>query len=199
MPLAKTKYRPADAPNRLPPLSGAVVLEGVDANDLEDVVANQAASSTPSAPTGESPNMNVDVGTDSLQKPPCGPEADDAREFLLAPPQGKTVAQLQAEMREPIKLEDVNPSNPFVPREGVRYSLGEVMLTVTLAAIGLSGIHWLPDGWFVGIFGPLAFLGLLYALIAQPENRMVRRVLWSVTIIYFGAAAASLAITLSKP
>ena len=72
-----------------------------------------------------------------------------------------------------------------------RFSLRELLFLVTLVAIGLSGMHWLPLRLYAGMSGLAALIGLVILSVLRPSRLVAHLAWWSVLGIYVLSAFAA--------
>ncbi|MCA9266929.1 MAG: hypothetical protein KDA41_00585, partial [Planctomycetales bacterium] len=90
----------------------------------------------------------------------------------VRPPVGKTPAEVFAEHSEPPSLDDplaVYEAPALVPQ----FSLQEILLLTTMAAVGFGGARALPAAPFACLVGVLAFVFLAVTTAANVRNRWV--------------------------
>jgi hypothetical protein len=109
----------------------------------------------------------------------------------LAPTEGKSSAELLHELED--RSGEVLVPLPAVeepPR--AQFRLSELMILMTLAAVGLAGARALPAGMFAFVAGALAFASLW--LVAQWEirHRWALLAVWGLATVYLFAAAMAI-------
>ena len=113
----------------------------------------------------------------------------------LAPPEGKSPAQLLNELEGPefydkiaanmAKLADERPAKP-------QFSLAELLILTTIAAVGLAGVRVLPAAPLAGLVGILAFVAMWLTGHWQIRHRWVHLAVWGLVMIYAIAAVAAI-------
>ncbi len=86
------------------------------------------------------------------------------------------------------------------PRPNARYqfSLAEMFLVISLAAVILSVLGYLPGGYSPENFAGVAGFGVLAALVVlaylKPKRFIVHMVWWALLVFYLGACIAALLV-----
>jgi hypothetical protein len=107
----------------------------------------------------------------------------------VAPAEGKSLAQInQAELPEPEDWDETEPTGGENSERPLQFSLRDLLVLFTFAAIGLAIVRWLPGGYFAGASGLVAFVALLVARVWNPKSFVVRALIWAIVTIYFFAA-----------
>jgi hypothetical protein len=113
---------------------------------------------------------------------------DDAQSERIAPPEGKSFAEIRAGIEATV----MPPAGSACERqvgiassaEATRFSLGEMLAVVTIVSIGMAGVRWLPPPVYAGIVGFVMF-GLLIALsLWNVEARLAKLIWWSLLMVY---------------
>lgn len=116
---------------------------------------------------------------------------DDAawdEDVPLAPPEGKTPAEIEAELGGEREFE--LPLDE--PRAEFRFSLAELFFLVTFASIGAAGSRVLPPAGFACLVGVLAFFWMYFAHSAQVRNRWVQMTGLALVVVYVMAAVEAI-------
>ena len=118
------------------------------------------------------------------------PESTGEDEKLeVAPVEGKSLAQINLEERpEPEDRDDAELTGSENSERPLQFSLRDLLVLLTFAAIGLAIVRWLPAEYFAGASGFVAFIALLVARVWNPKSFVVRALIWAVVTTYFFAA-----------
>jgi hypothetical protein len=117
-------------------------------------------------------------------------------EYLVAPPDPDT-----PRYKPPLyqTLPDEFPEPEPETKEPLQFTLRELMLTVTVAAVVLGLVCSLPGGWSVQGLAFVAGLGVLAGLVVlqwlQPKRRIIYFVWWILFISYLVMCLAAGAAT----
>jgi len=116
----------------------------------------------------------------------------------LMPPLGRTPAEVQAEWSEYPILEQVLAEQRRIEAERpLQFTIGELLMLMTMAAIGLAGLRWFPPVWMSLTMGAMT-VGFLWATTRyEIRNRAVHVAGWSMLSIYFVSLIAAIARTTS--
>jgi hypothetical protein len=124
--------------------------------------------------------------------------AEDER-LAVAPAAGKSLAQINLErLPDPEALDDAGPADGANSQPRLQFSLRELLVLFTFAAIGLAIIRWVPAGYFAGASGFVAFIALLVARVWSPKSFVVRALIWAVVTVYFFAAFGAAVMQIRK-
>jgi hypothetical protein len=109
----------------------------------------------------------------------------------LAPAEGKSSAQLLEELEGP-RDERALAQQEVEPPARPQFSLAELLVLTTIAAVGLAGARALPAGPFACLVGVLGFAAMWLTGHWQIRNRWVHLGVWGLVMIYVIAAAAAI-------
>jgi hypothetical protein len=136
--------------------------------------------------------------TDSAKDPWTGAPISGGRNFdeadaiddnvALAPPEGKSQAELLEELegRKYELADEVEPA-PLRPQ----FSLAELLVLMTIAAVGLAGARALPAAPLACLVGIMGFAAMWLIGQWQIRNRWVHLAVWGLLLIYVIAAVAA--------
>jgi hypothetical protein len=123
----------------------------------------------------------------------------EGEQFEVAPAEGKSLAQINLEqMPKPPDADDAEPIDEEKSERPLQFSLRELLVLLTFAAIGLAIVRWLPAGYFAGASGLVAFIALLVGQFWKPKSFVVRALIWAVVTVYFFAALGAAVIQWHK-
>lgn len=135
---------------------------------------------------GEKPATTPNRAADG---PSCFEELAD-RPITLSAPQGKTVAQIDAELnpnRFNLKPEDLPQEKP---PEG-QFNLRELLIITTCAAFAMAGVRWFPNGTFLFAVQMVMIVVLVGFAIAGATGRQVSLVCWCFVVMYITGLVAN--------
>ena len=109
----------------------------------------------------------------------------------LAPADGKSRHELESEQLDPAVLELAKAA--LQPEGGARlqFTLGQLMILMVFAGLGLAGARLLPRGTFAGIAGLLALTGLVISQLMTTRHRLFDFAWFSLIVMYLLAAMSS--------
>ena len=120
--------------------------------------------------------------------------SEEGGDYDVAPAECKSLAEIRFET-EPPNLED-EPENQDLSSHGPppRFTVLELMIFVTFAAVGLSAVRWMPPGYFAGVAGIVAFVALLMGGAQKSKNTVARLFIWGVVTVYVFAAVGAVVL-----
>ena len=115
----------------------------------------------------------------------------------VAPADGKSLAQINLEpLPDPEEIDDTAGGENS--ERHLQFSLRDLLVLLTFAAIGLAIVRWVPAGYFAGASGLIAFVALLVARVWNPKSFVVRALIWAVVTVYFFAALGAAVMQIRK-
>ena len=124
---------------------------------------------------------------------------DEGEEYTLAPPHAKSPDEILVSMLDPELVKRAKNPSPLQEsttkdRMKLQFSLRQMMIIITFAAMGLAGAKILPNGVFVFLVGCLVMV-LLFALSQLDiEDSVSRWVFLGVVTVCVAAALATMTI-----
>ncbi len=108
----------------------------------------------------------------------------------LLPPEGKSRAELNAELFEPPDLHDpyADPESSLAPR----FTISDLLLLTTFAAVGMAGVRVLPPAPLAAFIGVITFFFFWLTSIYQVRGRWFRMAGWALATIYLIASAGAM-------
>lgn len=135
--------------------------------------------------------------TDATKDPWTGAPNTRGRNFVdesaidenvaLAAPEGKSPAEVLDELEGPQRFEYVSEvaDAPLKPQ----FTLAELMILTTVAAVGLAGARVLPAGPFACLVGILGFVAMWLTGHYQIRHRWAQLGVWGLILMYVVVAA----------
>ena len=110
----------------------------------------------------------------------------------LLPPLGKTPAELNAELSEPIRPEDYleEEAHEESDRDWVQFTLSDILVLMTAAGVALGGVRFLPGGIFALLGGVAAVLFLVIFSDGQISRPRFRNIAVGLVTFYVVAIVA---------
>jgi len=128
-----------------------------------------------------------------------GRNFDDAsaidENVALAPPEGKSSAELYDELEGRRKFEVIEQqiaelANQTPPR--AQFTLAEMLIFMTVAALGFAGVRVLPPGPFACVVGAVGFVALWLTGHWQVRSRWAHVIVYSLLAMYVCAVVAAI-------
>jgi hypothetical protein len=143
----------------------------------------------------------VSVTTDFRITSVDGPD-DDAMAQRIAPPEGKSAAEIRAEIAASelpaVELAEKWRAAFESTTEPTRFSLGEMLAVVTIVSLAMAGVRWLPPPLFAGIVGFAMFGWLIWLSLWSIEARVAKLIWWSLLVAYLLALVISFVTVLKS-
>ncbi len=117
---------------------------------------------------------------------PPHPEFDEATpDYVLAPPEGKSVVQSRVQVEAELKaqlgsFDEEAPDDEMV----FQFSLRDLMQIVFFCAVAFAVLRLVPTDLFAGVLGLATFGGLALLTIAKPQNMIFYLAWWSLLSVY---------------
>jgi hypothetical protein len=116
---------------------------------------------------------------------------NDSDPIRILPAEGMSRAEL-ARALEQESVKDQSDDAPTPSGEtGLRFTLCDLLLLMSVAAAGLAGGHWVPPEVFAGVLGIATLVVLVLITVALPESRLSRLVWTYMITLYFVAAISA--------
>lgn len=144
--------------------------------------------------------------TDAAKDPWTGAPITSGRNFAnesaidenvaLAPPEGKSAAELYDELEGRRKVEVIEQqlaelANQAPPRP--QFTIAEMLAFMTIAALGFGGVRVLPPGPFACFVGAIGFVALWLTGRWQVRSRWAHVVVYGLLAMYVCAVVAAIA------
>lgn len=130
-------------------------------------------------------------------------ERPDETQPQLAPPEGKSLAEVNAAF-EPRRDKPANDGGGPAGESPSQFSLRELLLMVTIISLELAGLrwlYWLRPKQAAGLVGFVAVAWLVNMTLFRIPPRLANIILWSLVILYLLVLAvtfASAAVTVDR-
>ncbi len=112
-------------------------------------------------------------------------------EYRIAPAEGERLALMQGEPPAPQRwLPDEPPPT--------RFSLGELLLWVTLVSLAFGALKWLEPAAFAGVCSLVALGWWVMFCVWKPESRWLFVVWWALVAIYVMACVIAMVAPVKK-
>jgi Flp pilus assembly protein TadB len=120
---------------------------------------------------------------------------DDGSSQRIAPAEGKSAAEIRAEIAAS-ELPAADLADKWrvayeSAQDPPRFSLGEMLAVVTIVSLAMAGVHWLPPPVFAGIVGFAMFGWLIWLSLWNIEARAAKLIWWSLLVVYLLALVIS--------
>ena len=116
----------------------------------------------------------------------------------LLPPLGKTCAEVEAELTEPVRPEDYLPlvDEQESDHNWLQFTLSDILILMTACGVALGGARLLPTGLFALLAGLITLLFLAVVRDQQISRPRFRTIVIGLMTIYLVSTAASIGMTL---
>mgnify|MGYP006908277015 CR=1 FL=1 len=116
----------------------------------------------------------------------------------VLPPKGKTPAQIEAELTEPVAVDDLEDEDD--PAEAERtwrqFTLADILVFMTAVGIALGGVRFVPTGIFALFAGVVTLLFLVLVGDRQISPRRFRNIVVGLVTFYVVATIATIVHTI---